>query len=91
MVKVRIEGLPEEVEKFAEKLKKDGYVFLQESSNYPNRNSDNVRRYVDIKVEKYIGESKNKITGMGGAFSVNIAKYCSNDKYAIDIKGEKNI
>nr|WP_326173209.1 hypothetical protein [uncultured Ruminococcus sp.] len=59
MVKVRIEGLPEEVEKFGEKLKKDGYVFLQESGNYPNRNSAYVRRYVDIKVEEYIGGSKN--------------------------------
>ena len=51
MVKVRIEGLPEEVEKFTEQLKKDGYHFLMESDDYPNRNSEYVRRYVEIKVD----------------------------------------
>lgn len=50
MVKVRIEGLPEEVEKFTEQLEKDGYEFLQKSENYPNRNSEYVRRYVEIRI-----------------------------------------
>lgn len=50
MVKVRIEGLPEDVEKFTEQLEKDGYEFLQKSENYPNRNSEYVRRYVEIRI-----------------------------------------
>lgn len=50
MVKVRIEGLPEEVEQFTEQLEKDGYEFLQKSNNYPNRNSVYVRKYVDIRI-----------------------------------------
>lgn len=50
MVKVRIEGLPEEVEKFTEQLEKDGYEFLQKSNNYPNRNSVYVRKYVEIRI-----------------------------------------
>ena len=51
MVKVRIEGLPEEVEKFTKQLEKDGYEFLQKSENYPNRNSVYVRKYVEIMVD----------------------------------------
>ena len=51
MVKIRIEGLPEEVEKFTEQLEKDGYEFLQKSENYPNRNSVHVRKYVEIMVD----------------------------------------
>lgn len=52
MVKVRIEGLPEEVEKFTEQLEKDGYEFLQKSENYPNRNSEYVRRYVEVMLDE---------------------------------------
>ena len=52
MVKVRIEGLPEEVEKFTEQLKKDGYHFLMESDDYPIRNSEYVRRYVEIRLKE---------------------------------------
>ena len=51
MVKVRIEGLPEEVEKFTKQLEKDGYEFLQKRENYPNRNSVYVRKYVEIMVD----------------------------------------
>ena len=51
MVKVRIEGLPEEVEKFTKQLEKDGYEFLQKSENYPNRKSVYVRKYVEIMVD----------------------------------------
>lgn len=46
MIKLRIQGLPDEVEKFSKQLKKDGYHFLMESDDYPNRNSEYVRRYV---------------------------------------------
>lgn len=52
MVKVRIEGLPEEVEKFTEQLEKDGYEFLQKSENYSNRNSVYVRKYVEIRLKE---------------------------------------
>ena len=51
MIKLRIQGLSAEVEKFTEQLKKDGYHFLMESDDYPNRNSEYVGRYVEIKVD----------------------------------------
>lgn len=52
MVKVRIEGLPEEIEKFTKQLEKDGYEFLQKSETYPNRNSVYVRKYVEIRLKE---------------------------------------
>ena len=52
MIKLRIQGLPDEVEKFSEQLKKDGYHFLMESDDYPNRNSEYVRRYVEIRLKE---------------------------------------
>lgn len=52
MIKIRIEGLPEEVEKFTEQLEKYGYEFLQKSETYPNRNSEYVRRYVEIRLKE---------------------------------------
>ncbi len=52
MVKVRIEGLPMEVEQFTEQLEKDGYEFLQKSETYPNRNSQYVRKYVEIRLKE---------------------------------------
>lgn len=52
MIKLRIQGLPDEVEKFSEQLKKDGYHFLMESDDYPNRNSVYVRKYVDIRLKE---------------------------------------
>ena len=52
MIKLRIQGLPDEVKKFSEQLKKDGYHFLMESDDYPNRNSEYVRRYVEIKLKE---------------------------------------
>lgn len=51
MLKIRIEGLPEEVEKVTELLEKDEkYEFHQKSENYPNRNSVYVRKYVEIRI-----------------------------------------
>ena len=50
MIKLRIQGLPDEVEKFSEQLKKDGYHFLMESDDYPN--SEYVRRYVEIRLKE---------------------------------------
>jgi len=53
MLKIRIEGLPEEVEKVTELLEKDEkYEFLQKSENYPNRNSVYVRKYVEIRLKE---------------------------------------
>ena len=52
MIKLRIQGLPDEVEKFSKQLKKDGYHFLMESDDYPNRNSEYVRRYVEIRLKE---------------------------------------
>lgn len=52
MIKLRIQGLPAEVEKFTEQLKKDGYHFLMESDDYPNRNSVYVRKYVEIRLKE---------------------------------------
>ena len=52
MIKLRIQGLPDEVEKFSEQLKKGGYHFLMESDDYPNRNSEYVRRYVEIRLKE---------------------------------------
>ena len=53
MVKVRIEGLPEEVETFTELLEKnEKYEFLQKSENYSNRNSVYVRKYVEIRLKE---------------------------------------
>lgn len=52
MIKLRIQGLSDEVEKFSEQLKKDGYHFLMESDDYPNRNSEYVRRYVEVMLDE---------------------------------------
>lgn len=52
MIKLRIQGLPDEVEKFSEQLKKDGYHFLMESDDYPNKNSEYVRRYVEVMLDE---------------------------------------
>ena len=52
MIKLRIQGLSAEVEKFTEQLKKDGYHFLMESDDYPNRNSEYVRRYVEVMLDE---------------------------------------
>ena len=61
MVKVRIEGLPEEVEKFTELLEKDEkYEFLQKSENYPNRNSVYVRKYVEIRLKEQEWENAKR-------------------------------
>jgi len=60
MIKLRIQGLPDEVEKFSEQLKKDGYRFLMESDDYPNRNSVYVRKYVDIRLKEQEWENAKR-------------------------------
>jgi hypothetical protein len=51
MIKLRIQGEPEEVEQFM-KLIRDFEPFikiLMESENYKNRNSEYVRKYVELR------------------------------------------
>lgn len=60
MIKIRIEGLPEEVEKFTEQLEKYGYEFLQKSETYPNRNSVYVRKYVEIRLKEQEWENAKR-------------------------------
>lgn len=51
MIKIRLEGLPEDVEKYLKDLRKNNRV-LQESKPYKNRNSECVRVYLDIDQPK---------------------------------------
>ncbi len=51
LVKVRLEGLPEEIAKYIEDFKRRNEV-LQESKPYKNRNSKYVRVYLDIENKK---------------------------------------
>ncbi len=46
-VKIRLSGLPEDVEAAARVLRADFRV-LEESADYPNRNSAFVRRYLTV-------------------------------------------
>lgn len=50
MVKVRLQGLPEEVEKMIQSLREKGYRILSESDQYPNRNSEYIRVYLEIEI-----------------------------------------
>ena len=53
MVKIRVRGLPEDIERFVNKLKKDGRRILQGASErYPDINSEYVRVYLEIAVDK---------------------------------------
>lgn len=51
MLKVRLEGLPEEVQKGIESLEKQHQV-LSVSKPYPNRNSEYVRCYIEMKLKE---------------------------------------
>ncbi|MGG2201899.1 DUF3970 family protein [Paenibacillus validus] len=55
MVKIRVQGLPSEIQTFLQTFRED-YDILQESSEYPNRNSQYVRVYIEC------GEKKKKTT-----------------------------
>lgn len=48
MIKLRIEGLPKEVEKAVQKL--TDFEILSESKIYPNRNSQYVRKYIEAEI-----------------------------------------
>ena len=51
MLKIRLEGLPEEVEAATLKLH-EVYDVLSISKPYPNRNSKMIRIYVDMELKK---------------------------------------
>lgn len=48
MLKIRVEGLPDEVEKYIKKFKENNEV-LQVSKPYKNRNSKYIRVYLEIE------------------------------------------
>jgi hypothetical protein len=48
MIKVRLQGLPDEIERFVDDFKLN-YEVLEVSDPYKNRNSEFVRVYVTIK------------------------------------------
>jgi len=50
MVKCRLEGLPEEVAVLVEEMKSKGLDILAESKEYPNKNSQYVRVYIEIRM-----------------------------------------
>lgn len=54
MLKIRVQGLPEEVEKFASLLEElRHWEVVEESADYPNRGTSKlVRRYVEIEQVK---------------------------------------
>ncbi len=52
MIKIRVEGEPNEVEKFVRLLEKKDVRILSESDDYKNRNSVYVRRYVDVDIKQ---------------------------------------
>ena len=52
MVKLRVQGLPEEVEEFVKNFKNNGYRILQQSGEYKNRNSEYVRVYIETEPKK---------------------------------------
>ena len=51
MIKIRITGLPDEVERFLEKLSKH-FIILNETKPCKNSNSKFVRKYVDVEDNK---------------------------------------
>lgn len=55
-VRVRLNGLPEDVEKTAVALRVLMHV-VEESADYPNRNSEFVRRYLTVIAEPPQGDN----------------------------------
>lgn len=51
MVKIRLQGLPEDVKKAKEALQQSFQV-LYESGSYPNRNSQYVRVYIEAQIKE---------------------------------------
>ncbi|MEH2274656.1 MAG: hypothetical protein V7K40_07545 [Nostoc sp.] len=58
-IKVRIEGGPKDVKAFAEFLHKveatiSALSLVSESADYPNRNSTDVRRYLELEFDSEV-------------------------------------
>lgn len=51
MIKIRITGLPGEVDSFLKKLRKLFFI-SDESKPYKNSNSRYIRRYIDVQEDK---------------------------------------
>ena len=51
MIKIRITGLPDEVERFLKKLREHFFI-LNETKPCKNSNSKFVRKYVDVQEDK---------------------------------------
>lgn len=51
MLKIRITGLPDEMERFLKKLR-EHFLILKESKPCKNSNSKFVRKYVDVEDNK---------------------------------------
>ena len=51
MVKLRLEGIPAEVDRTVESLR-ENFQLLQISKSYQNRNSEYVRIYIDAEILK---------------------------------------
>lgn len=65
MVKIRIEGIPHEVNKTIDHLKKYMAVYGQ-SETYPNRNSEQIRVYLEVNPnaeELYVYPQGDSLTG----------------------------
>jgi hypothetical protein len=48
MLKIRLQGMPKEVAEMVESLK-ENYKVYQVSDQYPNRNSEYIRVYVELE------------------------------------------
>jgi len=60
MIKLRIEGLPNEVEAFTKKLKEmEGCETLKESKDYRNRGNNVFRRYINLDIDVIKPEKKD--------------------------------
>ena len=51
MIKIRITGLPDEVERFLKKFR-EHFSILNETKPCKNSNSEFVRKYVDVQEDK---------------------------------------
>jgi len=51
VLKIRITGLPDDVDSFLDDLR-ELFSVTDETKSYPNSNSKFVRKYVDVDIEK---------------------------------------
>lgn len=58
MVKIRITGIPGEVEEAVKKLE-ESFFILSKSGDYENRNSVYVRSYIEAEIKDGLAESQS--------------------------------